>query len=160
MLMNDPRRNAGLRIVETSRLLRLLVEQRLKPFGMTRVQFATLAKLERQEGLMQSELAEMLEVQPIAMVRIIDQLSEEGLIERRPDAQDRRCNRMFLTSAGRARLRSLDHFKEDLGRDVFAGINEDDINRLLSTLDQLHHNLKSISAAHEAPGKFKKVRSA
>jgi hypothetical protein len=61
MPQTDPRREAALRIVETSRLLRSLVEQRLRPFGMTRAQLSTLARLERQEGLVQNELAELLE---------------------------------------------------------------------------------------------------
>lgn len=161
MIPKDPRREAGLRIVETARLLRLLVEHRLKPHGMTRAQFATLSKLERQEGLMQSELAEMLDVQPIAMVRIIDQLSGDQLIERRADPQDRRCNRLYLTAQGRGRLASLDGFKENLGRDVFAGIAEADISRLLETLTALHSNIKSIAAAaQEAPARTARARSA
>ena len=161
MLVNDPKREAALRIVETSRLLRSLVEQRLKPFGMTRAQYATLAKLERQDGLVQTELADMLEIQPIAMVRLIDQLSAEGLIERRPDEHDRRCNRLFLTAGGHARLASLAGFKEALGRELFHGIAGGDLTQLLRTLDALHRNIKIIStAAQDAAAKSKKARTA
>src|SRR6476620_7275104 len=85
MQKNDPKREAAMRIVETSRLLRSLVEQRLKPFGMTRAQVATLGRLEREEGLSQNEMAETLELAPIAMVRIVDQLEADGLVERRSD---------------------------------------------------------------------------
>jgi len=158
MTITDPRREAGLRIIETSRLLRMLVEQRLRPHAMTRAQYATLAKVERQDGLGQHELAEMLEVQPIAMVRLIDQLSAEGLIERRADAHDRRRNRLYLTEAGRARLASLADFKERLGADLFAGIAGEDLRHLLQTLDRLHGNIKAIQAA-DAAEKTPKARA-
>lgn len=161
MPLSTPKRDAALRIIETSRLLRSLVELRLKPYGMTRAQYATLAKLERQQGMVQTELAEMLEVQPIAMVRLIDQLSEEGLIERRPDEHDRRCNRLFLTAGGEDRLAALAGFKEALGNEVFAGIDDADLAGMLVTLNALHANIKSIAAAgHDAAAKPKKVRTA
>ena len=157
MPQNDPRREAGLRIVETSRLLRSLVELRLRPYGMTRAQYATLSKLERQDGVMQAELAEILEVQPIAMVRLIDQLAAEGLIERRPDPADRRCNRMYITAGGKAHLEKLSGFKEGLGAELFEGISEGDLRQLLATLDHLHRNIKKIQAAELAAARPKKV---
>jgi MarR family transcriptional regulator for hemolysin len=147
MKQSDPKREAGLRIIETSRLLRTLVDQRLRPYGMTRVQFATLSKLEWQDGLAQYELADMLEVQPIVIVKLLDQLSADGLIERRQDPADRRCNRLFITDAGRARLGTLAGFKAELGAEVFAGIANSDLTHLLATLDQLHQNIKQIQAA-------------
>jgi MarR family transcriptional regulator, transcriptional regulator for hemolysin len=157
MPQTDPRREAALRIVETSRLLRSLVELRLRPFGMTRAQYSTLARLERQEGLVQNELAEILEIQPIGMVRLIDQLSAEVLIERRPDPSDRRCNRLFITEAGRERLSSLASFKEELGAEVFAGIENADLHQMLSTLTRLHQNIKDIQAADLAAAKLQKA---
>lgn len=153
MIKNDPKREAGLRIVETSRLLRSLVEQRLKPYGMTRAQYAALIKLERQSGLTQAEMAEILEVQPIAMVRMIDQLSEDGLIERRADPHDRRVNRLFLTGAGEEKLACMASFKEELGVEVFAGISTGDLGHLLAVLDHIHANIKSIQAAPARPRK-------
>ena len=155
----DPRREAATRIIETSRLLRNLVEQRLKPYGMTRAQFATLSRLERQDGLAQHELAESLEIQPIAMVRLVDQLSADDLVERRADPADRRCNRLFLTGAGRERLKELADFKSGLGSELFEGIGEDAIRQVLETLGQLHSNIKSIQSADAATVKLKKASS-
>lgn len=150
MLINDPKNEAALRIVETSRLLRSLVEQRLKPYGMTRAQAATLGRLNRQDGQVQHEVAESLEVAPIAMVRLVDQLSGEGFLERRTDPADRRCNRLYLTEAGRQRLGELDGFKRALGAELFDGIGEQDILQMLRTLDRLHANIKSIQASEAA----------
>lgn len=150
MKIKDPRREAALRLVETSRLLRSVVESRLRPYGMTRAQFATLSRLERQDGLAQHEVADALEVQPIAMVRLVDQLSAEGLVERRNDPADRRVNRLYLTEAGRARLGQLEDFKNQLGLELFDGMDAAEVHGLLDTLGRLHANLKTIQAADAA----------
>ena len=155
----DPKREAAMRIVETSRLLRNLVEQRLKPYGMTRAQVATLGRLEREEGLSQNEMAETLELAPIAMVRIVDQLEGEGLVERRADPSDRRCNLLYITGQGRNRLASLDSFKTRIGAELFDGIGESDIRQMLSTLDRMHANIKTTQAADAAATKLKKSGS-
>jgi len=152
----DPRRAAALRLLETSRLLRAVVEHRLKPHGMTRAQFATLARLDRQDGLSQNELAEALEVQPIAMVRLVDHLSAEGLVERRNDPADHRVNRLFITDAGRKRTREFDDFKHCLGEELFAGFGEGEVTEMLRTLDRLHANLKTRQAADAAATKHRK----
>lgn len=156
MQKNDPIREAALRLVETSRLLRAVVEQRLRPYGMTRAQFATLARLDHQDGLAQHELAEALEVQPIAMVRLVDHLSGEGLVERRTDSADRRVNRLYITEAGRKRVRDLDGFKQALGEELFDGFSREDVGQMLRTLDRLHANLKSIQAADVAAARIRK----
>ncbi len=160
MKNSDIRRDAGLRIIETSRLLRSLVEQRLKPYGMTRAQYATLARLDRQDGLVQSELADMLEVQPIAMVRLADHLEAEGLIERRADPQDRRCNRLHLTAAGRERIAGLAAFKAQLAEELFDNISEAALEQMLRTLDQLHRNIKSVTAGEAELPRSRKVVTA
>ena len=156
MTRNDPRREAALRLVETSRLLRAVVEHRLRPHGMTRAQFATLSRLDRQDGLSQNEVAEALEVQPIAMVRLVDQLSAEGLVERRNDPADRRVNRLHITAAGRKRVLELDSFKQAMGEELFAGFAEAEIHHLLEAFDGLHANLKTMQAADAATTKLKK----
>lgn len=153
----DPRREAALRIVETSRLLRSLVEQRLRPFGMSRVQFACLSKLELNDGLVQTELAEMLEVQPIAMVRLADQLAADGLIVRRPDPEDRRCNRLHITAKGRETIARMADFKDQLGAEVFRGIAKDDVDQLLNTLNTLHGNVKAILLEEASVARTKKA---
>lgn len=156
MTVSDPRREAALNLVETSRLLRAVVEQRLKPHGMTRAQFATLSRLERQDGLSQNGLADALEVQPIAMVRLVDQLSADGLVERRNDPTDRRVNRLYITGAGRQRVRALDSFKEEMGAELFAGFTEAGILNLLDAVAALHTNLKTMQAADAAVTRHRK----
>jgi len=76
-------------------------------YGITRAQWAVLAKVERAEGMKQTELAEQMEMQPITLTRLIDRLCDNGWIERRSDDSDRRVNRLYLRKAARPLLGKL-----------------------------------------------------
>ena len=78
---------------EVQRLMRAYADKEAARYGITRAQWAVLAKVERSEGLKQTELAEQLEMQPITLPRLIDKLCDNGWIERRGDSNDRRVNR-------------------------------------------------------------------
>src|SRR5258708_30157353 len=104
-----PNREFAFTLNDVARLLRTYADHRAAEFGITRAQWAVMARLDRQEGLKQSELAEMLDLQPITLTRLLDRLGDSGLIERRPDPHDRRAQRLFPTPAARpplGRLRS------------------------------------------------------
>src|SRR6185312_17217254 len=88
-------------ISDVARLLRTYADHKARRFGQTRAQWAVLLKLERHEGLKQSDLAEFLDIQPITLTRLVDRLCDNGLIERRPDPNDRRAKRLYLTPAAR-----------------------------------------------------------
>ena len=92
---------------DVARLLRTYADHKAAQFGMTRAQWAVLVRLDRAEGLSQSELAEMLDLQPITLTRLLDKLADSGLIERRADPDDRRAKRLFLTPAARPLLEQL-----------------------------------------------------
>src|SRR3977135_1071850 len=96
----DLKRQLIAQLVESSRLLRNYIDHRAKGRGTTRAQWIVLFRLRQQEGLSQVALADVLDRQPIALVRLLDRLVEHGLLERRPDPKDRRANRLFLTPGG------------------------------------------------------------
>lgn len=81
---------------DVARLLRHESDKRAAMHGMTRAQWVILFWLERQPGLSQKELSEILEVEPITVARLIDRLEARGMVERRPDAKDRRIWRLHL----------------------------------------------------------------
>jgi len=138
-------------LFDVARLLRTLADQRVRGLNMTRAQWAVLARLERFEGLKQSELAESLEIQPITLTRLVDRLCANGLVERRADPQDRRAKRLFLTAAARPLVERLGLLGEDLMADVLAGIDEQTIEFMLAQLTRTKDNLRnatqSVSAA-------------
>ncbi len=98
------KREIAFTIMDVARLLKTYADQRARQFGMSRAQWAVLIRIERSEGLKQSELAEMLDLQPISLTRLLDRLADNGLIERRADPNDRRANRLYLTPAAQPLL--------------------------------------------------------
>src|SRR3979409_116987 len=92
---------------ELQRLVRAYADKQAARYGITRAQWAVLAKVERTEGLTQTELAEQMEMQPITLTRLIDKLCDNDWIERRGDETDRRVNRLYLKKAARPLLGKL-----------------------------------------------------
>jgi len=84
------RRDLAFTINDVARLLRTYADQKAAQYGMSRAKWAVLARLDRFEGLKQTELADMLDLQPISLTRLLDSLCANGLIERRADPDDRR----------------------------------------------------------------------
>jgi MarR family transcriptional regulator for hemolysin len=124
------------------RLLRTYADQKARRFGMTRAQWAVLLRLERREGLKQSDLAEALDIQPITLTRLVDRLCDNGLIERRADPNDRRAKRLYLTAAARPLIDRIADRIEELSEIVLAGIEPAEIDRMLSKLGLARENLK------------------
>src|SRR3954447_1704373 len=99
---------------ELQRLVRAYADRQGARYGITRAQWAVLAKVERAEGMKQSELAELMEMQPITLTRLIDKLCDAGWIERRNDDNDRRVNRLYLKKAARPLLAKLAGLRSEL----------------------------------------------
>ena len=145
-------REIAFNISDVARLLRTYADQRAREFGMTRAQWAVLARVERSEGLKQCELAEVLDLQPITLTRLIDRLCDGGLIERRSDPDDRRAKRLYLTPAARPVLDGLTRLGKDMMATVLSGIEPTAIDQLLAHLLTLKTNLRDAIAnrANEA----------
>jgi MarR family transcriptional regulator for hemolysin len=109
---------------------------------MTRAKWAVLARLDRFEGLKQNELAEMLDLQPISLTRLLDGLSENGLIERRSHPTDRRAKQLFLTPTARPLLDRLSELGEDLMTTALAGLDQSETSALLASLTTIKENLR------------------
>jgi MarR family transcriptional regulator, transcriptional regulator for hemolysin len=133
-------------LIESSRLLRNYIDQRAKTRGTTRAQWIVLFCLREQEGLSQVDLAEVLELQPISLVRLLDRLVEHGLLERRSDPKDRRANRLFLTRAGRQLADDLDNLRDAIAADVFQGIPTATIETSLKALKDAKDRIKTLAA--------------
>jgi MarR family transcriptional regulator for hemolysin len=144
----SPRRELAFLLYDVARLLRTLADQRVRALDMTRAQWAVLAALERQEGRKQSELAEVLEIKPITLTRLVDRLCANGLVERRADPGDRRAKRLFLTPAARPLTQRLSKLGEDLMGEVLAGIDEPGVKLMLQQLSLTKDNLRNALPAN------------
>jgi MarR family transcriptional regulator for hemolysin len=141
----DLKRQLVAQLVESSRLLRNYIDHRAKTRGTTRAQWIVLFRLRDQEGLSQVDLADVLELQPISLVRLLDRLVEHGLLERRHDPKDRRANRLFLTPRGRQLVDDLDSLRDAIATDVLQEVPADAIRTSLKTLRDIKDRIKGLS---------------
>jgi MarR family transcriptional regulator, transcriptional regulator for hemolysin len=137
--MNDPA--FGYLLHDVARLLRKRFDQKAKDLGLTRAQWRVIAHLAKNEGMHQAALADLLEIEPITLVRILDRLAEQGLIERRQHPTDRRIWTLFLKDAARPLLLTLRPIGDTTRAEAFAGISEADQDSLTRTLAQMKSNL-------------------
>jgi MarR family transcriptional regulator for hemolysin len=141
--MPPNKRELAFAINDVARLLRTYADHEARRFGMTRAKWAVLARLDRFEGLKQTELAEMLDLQPITLTRLLDGLADNDLIERRPDPDDRRAKRLFLTPAARPLLAQLAVLGDDLMATALAGLAPSELDALLGRLNLVKDNLRT-----------------
>ena len=132
-------------LVESSRFLRNYIDHRAKGRGTTRAQWIVLFRLRDQEGLSQVDLADVLELQPISLVRLLDRLVEHGLVERKHDPRDRRANRLFLTPAGRQLADDLDSLRDSIAIDVLQDVPDAAIETSLKTLRDIKERIKTFA---------------
>jgi MarR family transcriptional regulator for hemolysin len=144
----------GLLMHEVARLMRKRFEQRTRDQGLTRAQWQTVLYLARQEGVHQTVLAEMLEIEPMTLVRILDRLEGRGLIERRQDPEDRRAWRLYLNEAARPLLAAMEPLGEATRAEALNGVPEEDRDRLVQILTLMKTNL---AAACQTPTADKTV---
>ena len=141
----DLKRQLVAQLVESSRLLRNYIDHRAKERGTTRAQWIVLFRLRQNEGLSQVDLAEVLELQPISLVRLLDRLVEHGLLERRHDPKDRRANRLFLTAKGKKLVDDLDSLRDAIATDVFHDLPDHAIETSLAALREVKERIKGLS---------------
>lgn len=139
MLLND-----------VARMIRTEADRRARAHGMTRAQWFMLGRLSRQPGLTQKELAELLEVEPITVARLADRLETRGLLERRPDPQDRRCWRLHLLPAAQPVLDELVCQKESLVELLTTKLDPDTVETMINGLRCMRATLSKRTELEEA----------
>lgn len=135
-------RDFAFALSDVARMLKTLFDQESRKFGMTRAQWGVLFRLERSEGLKQSELADLLEIQPITLTRLIDRLCDNGLIERRSDPSDRRAKRLFLMPAAKPLLEQLDKLTNELMDRTLRGVDRKTIDAMTQQLSAIKENVR------------------
>ena len=128
-------------IGETAHALRKAFDRRAAGLGVTRAQWKVLFRLTRTPGLRQVELADMLEVEPITLCRIVDRLEENGLVERIKDPTDRRAWRLHVAASAQPLVEELKAVAAELARDAFAGLDPGEITVVRQLLARVRDNV-------------------
>lgn len=138
------RDSLGFLVTDIARLMRRRFQQRIEGrSGLTLAQARALIHVSRTQGMRQVDLAEQLEIQPITLARLIDQLVEAGVVERRADPQDRRAYQLYLTAAASAQLALIEQVSAEVRAQALQGLDALQAEQLLTALQQVRGNLCS-----------------
>lgn len=137
----------GFLVADAARLIRRDFDLRARDTGLSRAQWSVLARLARHEGLKQTELADLLDLQPMSLTRHIDRLEALGCVERRADANDRRAHRLFLTDAAGPLMEQLQILGQQTRLQAMHGIPDEHQQLLCQVLDQIRDNLAGYGQA-------------
>ena len=139
--MDHPYQGVGALMVEVARLLRRNFNRRAQGLGLTQAQWQALAHLSRRQGINQACLADLLEVQPITLTRLIDRLAAAGWVERRPDPADRRAQRLYLTERAEPLLEDMRGLASATREEALAGLGDAERRQLIDALQIIKGNL-------------------
>jgi DNA-binding MarR family transcriptional regulator len=139
--MLDPKPTLGFLLNDVARFLRKRFEQRARGLGLTRSQWQVLAYLAANEGIQQSGLAELLEIEGITLVRLLDKLERRGLVERRQHATDRRIWLLHLTAAAHPILAEMRSLGDRTRGEALEGLSDEERTQLLGALCTMKKNM-------------------
>ena len=141
MLREDVSRNFGFLLNDVARLMRTVYDRRIRELGLTRAQWWVLTHLFRSDGITQTELAEVLEIEKPTLGRLLDRLQAKGWVRRTHDARDRRIWRVRLTKEVEPALRTMRAIAAELRRDALAGLSAAERERFVDSLLAIKANL-------------------
>lgn len=140
----------GYLLSDVTLLFRKLFDRRAVAFGLTRAQWRAMKMLYRREGMRQNELAEHLEMEPIAVGRVIDRLQASGFVERRADPHDRRAWRLYVTAQAHEVVDDMERIARELRRDATRGIGYDELHAALAVMERIKTNLQTLDEPPDA----------
>jgi MarR family transcriptional regulator, transcriptional regulator for hemolysin len=146
-------RALGFLLADVSRLMRRRFDARAREIGLTRAQWRVLTQLRRREGINQTALAEIMEIEPISLGRHIDRLVEKDFVERRADPRDRRAWRLYLRPEVQPVLDRLRTLSNANRKEVLQGIPVEESEALIDTLLKIKANLTTLEAQEPVGGK-------
>ena len=138
---DDPDSSIGFLISDVSRLLRRVYDRRVEPLGLTRSQWRVLVHVYRREGISQTALAQVLEIEKPTLGRLVDRLEQKGWVERRIEDRDQRARRLVITEQARPLIDQMEELAEAVHADALDGVADDETDRLHDTLLAVKANL-------------------
>lgn len=132
-------------LYDVARIMRTKFDQRARARGMTRAQWHILARVERNPGVSQRELAGICEVEPITVARLVDRLEKRGLLERRADPNDRRIRRLHNLPSARPILEDINAYREELIRGIDATIGAEARKHMVESLLAVRAHLSAVA---------------
>ena len=140
----DEHQNLGFLLKDVSRLYTRRFEDRAQAFALTLPQCKALAYLSKNEGVSQKKLAELIDVDPMSLVRILDRMEADGWVERRPDPEDRRASSLRVTEKAKPVLDHIWQLAAETRAEALSGLANAERTVLVELLARLHANLSAL----------------
>jgi len=151
--MVDRVRNLGFLMKDVSRMWVRYFEQQADQIGMTLTHAKVLVFLSRNEGTTQARLADLSEVDPMTLVRVLDRMEKDGWLERRPDPNDRRAYRLFLKPAADPVLTEIIRISDKARGEVLSGLSTEERTQLVALLERIHANMLALAPTLNEPSR-------
>lgn len=133
-------------IYETSRVIKRHFDRRARNLGFTQGQWRALWHLERNEGITQASLAEILEMQPIAVARVLGKMEKAGLITRQADPGDKRAIKLYITPRAVPTLKLLHDIADDVCELASQGLTQEEQENIVSLMHRIKANFANVDA--------------
>ncbi len=141
----DRLRNLGFLLKDVSRLYTRRFEERAHGLALTLPQCKTLAYLSKNEGVSQKRLAELIEIDPMSLVRILDRMEADGWVQRRSDPDDRRARSLVLTEKAKPIVEHIWQLVSETRAEALEGLSADERTALVELLERVHENLLALA---------------
>jgi MarR family transcriptional regulator for hemolysin len=149
-------RNFGFLVKDVSRLYTRRFEERAGSLSLTLPQCKALAYLSKNEGISQKRLAELIEVDPMSLVRMLDRMEADGWVERRSDPEDRRARSLVITEKAKPLIEHIWRLAAETRAEALQGLPDEERSRLIDLLERVHANLldlKPLAPPESAPAR-------
>lgn len=140
-LLEPEEESLGFLLTDNMRLTRRLAARYFEQYNLTLAQARALLGVFRWQGIRQVDLADFMEIQPISLARLLDQLAENGWVERRPDPTDRRAFQLYLTPAAAPIVKLIKEASHEFQTRATAGFTQEQRDALFFGLNKLRENL-------------------
>jgi MarR family transcriptional regulator, transcriptional regulator for hemolysin len=152
----DSTSTIGYLIADLSRLYGRVFDRRAAHLGLTRVQWRALKRIHQAEGISQTALAELMDMEPIAVGRVVDRLQKAGFVERRGDPNDRRVWRLHLSPQSTQIMEAIEQVSAGVREDSLAGVDRDELRTALKVLSQIRETLSQLDRASRGDSSLRK----
>lgn len=153
---NFPQVGVGYLIADLSRLYGRVFDRRAAHLDLTRVQWRALKRIHQAEGLTQAALADVMDMEPIAVGRVIDRLQKSGFVERRADPDDRRCWRLHLSPQSTQVMDAIESVANSVRQDSLDGVDPEELLTTLKVLGQIRETLSQLDRASRGESSLRK----
>jgi MarR family transcriptional regulator, transcriptional regulator for hemolysin len=143
--------NFGYLLKDLARLYTRRFEERAQALQLTLPQCKALGYLARHEGISQARLAELAELDPMSLVRILDHMESEGWVERRPDPNDRRARSLYVKDKARVILKEMTHLGDETRTEFLAALSAEETGRLIDMLERIHASARALGPLPAPP---------